>query len=381
MIRRRCANAFAQTSNGHTSGIERIATAILSKSEKDCLVPSRIAAELTPKLRTYLGIVPLDTEGLEGLLEKHRNAIAQLEPTASEREAFLRTQLSDSLLRRLPIHVRSDGAIGDAENVFREADWPIPATLREHVPTIQLCSNPVARERQQRLITVWSPQSQLEIALSQTEPHRLRIDILDALAKLAAEKSEPELRLCQALRTTPWLAADERPIAPQDVLALPPSVDEAARALLIRSGQAVQFLPVRKLAIDVREHPGFVHLEKWILPDQASSFAALALMIEDSAIIGRLGESYDYPINDFTALAAWRRSETAGMAAIGGCPKLPQRRSLRYFGDHRSLCWSRRFRRRFGSKSPRQSGSAGRGKWTNGRSRATSVSPRIWRRR
>jgi hypothetical protein len=241
MIRRRCANAFAQTSNGHTSGIERIATAILSKCEKDCLVPSRIAAELTPKLRTYLGIVPLDTEGLEGLLEKHRNAIAQLEPTASEREAFLRTQLSDSLLRRLPIHVRSDGAIGDAENVFREADWPIPATLREHVPTIQLCSNPVARERQQRLITVWSPQSQLEIALSQTEPHRLRIDILDALAKLAAEKSEPELRLCQALRTTPWLAADERPIAPQDVLALPPSVDEAARALLIRSGQAVQF--------------------------------------------------------------------------------------------------------------------------------------------
>lgn len=58
------------------------------------------------------------------------------------------------------------------------------------------------------------------------------------------------------------------------------------------------------LAIDVREHPGFVHLEKWILPDQASSFAALALMIEDSAIIGRFGESYDYPIDDFTALAS-----------------------------------------------------------------------------
>jgi hypothetical protein len=288
---------------GAPVGIERIATAILGKSESDFLVPSRIAAELTPKLRTYLGIVALDTEGLEALLDRHRDAIAQLEPTAAEREAFLQTQLSDSLLRRLPIHVRSDGAIGDAENVFREADWPIPATLREHVRTIQPCSNPFARERQQRLITAWSPFSQLEIALSRAEPHRLRSDILDALAKLAAENSEPEPRLYEALRTVAWLIADERPIAPQDILALPPSVDEAARALLLRSGQTAPFLPVRKLAIDVREHPGFAHLEKSILPDQRSSFEALGLLIEDSAIVGRLGQAGDYPIDDFTVLA------------------------------------------------------------------------------
>jgi hypothetical protein len=309
-LRRLCAgeraagytNAKLWILEGAPSGIERIATAILSKSESDFLVPSRIASELTPKLRTYLGIVALDTEGLEALLEKHLDAIAQLEPTASEREAFLQTQLSESLLRRLPIHVRSDGAVGGAENVFREADWPIPATLREHIRTIQPCSNPVARERQQRLITAWSPQSQLEIALSRTEPHRLRSDILDALAKLAGEiESEP--RVYEALRTVPWLVADERPIAPQDVLALPSSVDEAARALLLRSGQTAPFLPVRKLAFDVREHPGFAHLEKWILPDQHSSFEALALLIEDSVMVGRLGQADDYPIDDFTALA------------------------------------------------------------------------------
>ena len=297
-------NAKLWTLEGAPSGIERIATAILRKSESDFLVPSRIAAELTPKLRTYLGIVALDTEGLEALLDKHCDAIAQLEPTASEREAFLQTQLSDSLLRRLPIHVRSDGAIGDAENVFREADWPIPATLREQVRTIQPFSHPVARERQQQLITAWSPQSQLEIALTRTEPHRLRSDILDALAKLAAEKFEPEPRLYEALRTALWLVVDERPIAPQDILALPPSVDEAARTLLLNSGQTAPFLPVRKLAIDVREHPGFAYLEKWILPDQRSSFEALELMIDDSAIVGRLGQVDDYPIDDFTVLAA-----------------------------------------------------------------------------
>jgi hypothetical protein len=75
------------------------------------------------------------------------------------------------------------------------------------------------------------------------------------------------------------------------------------RALLLRSGQTAPFLPVRKLAIDVREHPGFAHLEKWILPDQRSSFEALEPMIEDSAIVGRLGQAGDYPIDDFTVLA------------------------------------------------------------------------------
>src|SRR5207244_984631 len=68
-------------------------------------------------------------------------------------------------------------------------------------------------------------------------------------------------------------------------------------------GHPAPFLPVRKLAIDVREHPGFVCLEKWILPDQPSSFAALALMIEDSKIVGRLGPADDYPIDDFITLA------------------------------------------------------------------------------
>jgi hypothetical protein len=310
-LRRLCAgeraagytNAKLWILEGAHGGIERIATAILGKSESDFLVPSRIAAELTPRLRTYLGIAALETKGLEALLERHRDAIAQLEPTASEREAFLQTQLSDSLLRRLPIHVRSDGAIGDAENVFREADWPIPTTLREQVCTVLLCSDPVARERQQRLITAWSPRNQLETALSQSEPHCLRSDILDALAKLAVENIELEPRLREALLTTPWLATDQTSIAPQDVLALPPSVDEAARALLLRNGEPAPFLPVRKLAIDVREHPGFVCLEKWILPDQSSSLEALALMIEYRRIVGRVGPVEDYPIDDFTALA------------------------------------------------------------------------------
>ena len=39
------------------------------------------------------------------------------------------------------------------------------------------------------------------------------------------------------------------------------------------------------------------------MPDRRSSFEALALMIEDASIVGRLGTVDDYPIDDFTILA------------------------------------------------------------------------------
>jgi hypothetical protein len=238
------------------------------------------------------------------LLNKNFNAIHKLESTESEREAFLQTNLSDSLLRRLPIHDRSDGTVGDAANVFREADWPIPPLLREHVLTVRPCNNPAAGDKQQRLITAWSPKSQLEIALSRTNPHRLWREILNALAELSAGKTELEPRLLEALRTIPWLVAEGASIAPGNVLTLPSSVDEAARALLLRDDQAPSFWPARKLGIDLREHPGFSYLEKCVLPDQRLSFKALALMIEDAAIVGRLGPEDGYPLDDFTVLAS-----------------------------------------------------------------------------
>jgi hypothetical protein len=126
-LRRLCAGAKAAgytnadiwVLEGAPRGVERIVTNILSQSESDFLIPSRIAAELTPKLRSYIGVRALDSAGLEALLEKNFDAIPHLEPRASEREAFLQTNLSDSLLRRMPIHARSDGTISDAENIFR----------------------------------------------------------------------------------------------------------------------------------------------------------------------------------------------------------------------------------------------------------------------
>lgn len=285
---------------GTPRGMERIVEAILNSTEDAFLVPAEIADELTPRLRQHIGITALDTPGMEALLERNVDVIARIQPTPIEREAFLLTQLPDSLLRRLPIHVRSDGSIGSAKKVFREADWPIPEALKRHVLTIQLCSSKQARERQAQLIEAWSPQSQMKVALAQPEPHRFCNEVLGALANLDSPLDE---RLREDLRAQPWLLADQQPFRPQDVLALPSIVDEAARVLLLKSGGMPPFLPVAKLTIEVREHRGFAYLEKWILPDRRSSFEALALMIEDARVIGRLGAANDYPIDDFTTLA------------------------------------------------------------------------------
>ncbi|GIL01093.1 MAG: hypothetical protein BroJett030_09920 [Alphaproteobacteria bacterium] len=307
-LRRLCVGEHGAGDNGTTlhvldgvpKGLERVVEAILHSTANAFLVPIEIADELTPRLRQHIGIRALDTPGMEALLERDISAIAYVQPTPVECEAFLLTQLSDLLLRRLPIHARSDGTIGSAEGVFREDNWPIPAVLRPHVLTIQPCNSKQARERQARLIEAWSPQSQIGIALAQPEPHRFCSEILNALAEL---DSPPDGHLREELSAQPWLIADQQQFRPQDVLALPSTVDEAARALLLKHGETPPFLPVAKLAIEVREHRGFPYLEEWILPDRRSSFEALALMIEDARIIGRLGAADDYPIDDFTALA------------------------------------------------------------------------------
>lgn len=281
--------------------IERIATTFINRSLNELLVPASIADGLSGTQRKHLRVGALDTAHLENLFNENIALIDEIAPNASEREAILEVGLTSELLIRLPIHERQDGTLGDGKGVLRATDeWCVPETLQSVVSLVRPCRSQKARERQEQLIEAWSPGSQIEVALACDDPHRFRGEILDALANL---DSPPSDRLREALRATPWLLADGQPVKPQDVLALPPAVDEAARALLLKGGETPPFLPAARLAIDVRQHPGFDHLERWVMPDRCSSFAALALMIEDARVVGRLGTANDYPIDDFAALA------------------------------------------------------------------------------
>ena len=285
------------------SGIERVVTHLVTESATGFLVPLGIANELTPKLRSWLGIAILDPAAMQMLLKDNIDEISRLEPTPEECEAFLGTELPKSLLQQLPIHLRSDGTVGNAANAFAMADFAVPASLQAHVLTIRLYEDSALRRRQQAILNPWTPRNQLEVALAMPEPHRFRTEILDALSALSPDDGYLESEIPTMLLRKRWLLADNRPIAPQDVLSLPTPVDEAARSLLAKGDETPPFEPAGRLAIDIRQHPGFTHLREWILPDHRSSFAALALLVEGAGVIGRLGPVDAELIGDLKVLA------------------------------------------------------------------------------
>jgi hypothetical protein len=82
--------------------------------------------------------------------------------------------------------------VGSAENTFVEDSWPIPVSLREHVLTVQLSSDPGVRACQQRILTAWTPTSQIETALPFVGSHRWCSEILDALDALGRRQDLKE---------------------------------------------------------------------------------------------------------------------------------------------------------------------------------------------
>ena len=299
------------------NGIERIVKEVLGRRSDCFLVPSRIAEGLSAKLRRHLHIDVLDSPGIEALLEEDLGIVSRLEPTESEREAFLLTVFSDSLLRRLPIHVRCDGTVGNADGIYWEADWPIPAVLKKDIVTVQPCPSPDARKRQKGLISPWSPTAQIETALRRTEPHVFRKEILHALTKLPAPSREEDSDMLAQLRNIRWLVADGVPVSPDNVLALPPGVDEQARALLPTGDERPAFVPIDALPIDVRQHAGFEYVKKPLLPDADASLEALAEMIDDAGLVAHLGADDDRLVNDFAAMA-----QNGANLALPGWPLL-----------------------------------------------------------
>ena len=110
--------------DGVPAELEGITASILEQRRNEFLVPSRIVTELTGTKRRELAIRDLDTAALERLIEDGIDTFRQLHPSESERKAILTTGLRDALLRRLPIHDRSDDTVGSAEGLFRE-DGPM----------------------------------------------------------------------------------------------------------------------------------------------------------------------------------------------------------------------------------------------------------------
>ena len=285
--------------DGLSPEIEKIAARCVSGDESMFLIPRRIADGLSRKQREYIGIGTLDSRAIEAIFVRNPDALLDPRLTETERDAILRTDIPDAVLRSLPIHVRSDGTVGGAEGVFLATEaWPIPESLHPHVPTATLSSHPSARKRQKKLIPNWSPHTQINTALSRPEPHVFRSEILDALARIPDGSGAGA-----EVRTTRWLAVDGTPVAPGDVWRLPQAVESAARSLFSSREPAAAFFTVDCLPVEIREHSGFRCVEEHLLPDHRTSLKALAGIVTAAAVAGHLGPVEHCPLDDFIALA------------------------------------------------------------------------------
>ncbi len=282
-------------------GIASIIALILEHRDNQFIIPSRIVTELTGSRRKEIPIRDLDLPRLEILIEDGIDALHRLQPSEPERKALLTIGLRANLLRRLPIHDRSDGTVGSAQGLYWEDErWSIPDRFREWVVSVRLFDDPEIRSKQEHIISAWSPHAQIEVALSQAEPHRYQEEILGAISESCRANEAPRTALKESLRTKPWLAADGRAVAPQELLQLPPAVDEAAERQLAGSSR---YIPLGRLPEGVRAHPGFRYAREELMPDRRSSIAVLAQKIAAAGLRGRLGAAKDFPIEQFTELA------------------------------------------------------------------------------
>ena len=290
--------------DGDLASVERLVAELARQDDGFLFVPPVITNNLTGVLRQHLGIQALDSQRLERLLESNIEAMRQIAPTESERSALLSIDgIGNELLRRLPIHDRSDGTVGRGDDLHWEDDWPIPEALGPSAPTVRLFEDPRAQERQRSIIRRWDCRRQVETALTLPAPERFCETILDALAALSerGETLPPETR--SRLKEARWIEADRFPVAPEEVLSLPDVVAAAALDLLSRGGERPSFRTIDGLPADIREHPAIHYLTANLFPDPKSSLDALAESIGSAELIGLLGRRANYPIEHFTALA------------------------------------------------------------------------------
>ena len=280
--------------------LERIIKLLFERRSSESLVPSSIVSVLTGRMMQELGIKDLDTPRLERLIENSIDVFPDLNLDYPERESLVKTDLQKTLLRRLPIHDLSDNTVGSATRAFWEDDGCyVPDKLREQVSLVRLFDDPDTRSCQKKIVRRWSPLAQIETALLQKDAHGYQEEILQAIEEWCRDNEDLPLELKGRLRTTSWLETADGAVAPMDVLLLPPAVDEAAEQ---QFGDAPDYVTLRRLH-KIRERPGFRYVESHLIPDQRSSVAALARMIGNSRLQGRLGSAVDYPIEQFTILA------------------------------------------------------------------------------
>lgn len=261
-----------------------LAAKLIAQENGSFLISHEIVDVLKAGERRHLGIHEIDGLALGLLL---RNNAAVLGDQTVGRDlivALLRSDIPDGDLLVLPIFPAKNGDLHCAAQVWRETkQFSVPKILTPVVPILQKLQDPLADERMNRLVGVWSPEAQISVALSHSAPENFTGEILDALNKV-------ESTLPERSRTVEWLTDRQgRNWAPEDVLDLPKGVLSAARKLYGLEADAA-FVPVDELTEELSTEKALGAMRRnRILPDLAGSIERLLMLIEDNSPVAWAG--------------------------------------------------------------------------------------------
>lgn len=298
----------------------RIIDCILALEKADWQVINRTLADnLTSIQQNTLGLRTVSRQGVEELLKTEQQFAEvnrRLQFSAEDCDTLLREILAEGTLKRLKIHETVDGnrvVIDRQTYLANQSDFVISPLLKKQITLLRRHSNPNLADKQQRLAPILTPDTALEIALSQSEPGIYWQDMMNALAEISALTDSQRV----ALQQTKWLplaTSANQPskgllsratsyflrtasqvdksvfISPQDIIFLSGLDAEVARLTAIDQ----TFYDIGRLHQDLRQHPAFDKLvNHHIFPDQNDALDMLGQIMADHA---------EYRLGTITAL-------------------------------------------------------------------------------
>ena len=291
--------------------LEPVIRELLKEDPAAFLVHPKIIEALPPRESRRLNMQAIGVNYFDRVAQDRglRKALEACRLTEHQRAILLRRLDSDETLRKLPVFARTNGTIGSASEMFRETGtWSVPRSLRDRVLWLEPSRKPEARRREEAIVSEWTPEQQVMVALRTPDVHRYQREILDSLVEIGDAGASGGIH-ASALRESRWLVTRSKPVAPGSILDLPDEVAHEARSLE-GNGVIPSFVSRQDLPGEMRDHAGFSILEAKILPCRSESLARLASLLDEPTLVGRLGAAASYPLDAFRALAK-RRADLA----------------------------------------------------------------------
>ena len=245
------------------------------------LIDPGIAQYVSDPVRRSLGVNRIRPRELLEVVA--REGVAKIDPTAYTSEEcteILQHAYDDVVWRMLPLHECMNGSRSDAlgKTVYLDTGLVVPEDLRDQVRIVRRSLDDSQRQRQQRLLQLFSPEERLRLILGSAEPARFADSIL---SDIEAMKGHVHSDVRDLLAGTPWVPdANGAAFKPSDIIdCRDPS--GLIRDLATQLTEGV-YTFVGLLSPELLEHPGFEFVQQLSLLAQGdTAVQTLGLLIAE----------------------------------------------------------------------------------------------------